>query len=144
MDQGRVADILPGRDGNEVKSFLQSHKEIQTVCRDRSGAYSAAVNEVIPSASQVADRFHLIKNLSDSVYQLIKAEYAHLVRPLKSRAVQSDVESATETETRDVPSKTNESPTSIKGAPSDYRKNCLMKLNLLLIRGLVLKRSPEG
>ncbi|MGV8137781.1 MAG: ISL3 family transposase [Mangrovibacterium sp.] len=139
MDQGRVVDILPGRDGNEVKSFLQSHKEIQSVCRDRSGAYSAAVNEVIPSARQVADRFHLIKNLSDSVYQLIKAEYVHLVRPLKSRAVQSDGEPVPETETREVSSKTNESPTSIKGAPSDYRKGVFDEVKSLINQGIGFK-----
>jgi len=122
MDQGRVLDLLPGRDGKEVKNFLQLHKEIQFVCRDRSSAYSAAVNEVIPSASQVTDRFHLIKNLSNSVYQLVKSEYTNLVKPLKSPPMQSDGRPDTGPKTGDASSKTTVNPILDKGAPSDFRK----------------------
>jgi len=36
MEHGRVVDLLSGRDGVEVKRFLKSHREVETVCRDRS------------------------------------------------------------------------------------------------------------
>jgi transposase len=139
MDQGRVVDLLPGRDGNEVKNFLQSHKEIRLVCRDRSGAYSAAVNEVIPSAIQVADRFHLIKNLSDSVYQLVKSEYSHLVRSLKSPSAQSDGKPATEPKTGDASSKTEVNQQQKKGAPSDFRKELFGEVKSLIDQGFGFK-----
>ncbi len=139
MDQGRVVDLLPGRDGKGVKKFLQSHKEIQLVCRDRSSAYSAAVNEVLPSARQVADRFHLVKNLSDSVYQLVKSEYTRLVKPLKSPSMQSDGRPATEPKTGDAPSKTTVQPTPAKGAPSDYRKELFAEVKSLIAQGLGFK-----
>jgi len=74
MDTGKVVDILSGRDGKELKQWLRAHPEIESVCRDRSSAYAAAVREVIPAARQVADRFHLLRNLSDAVYEVIRSE----------------------------------------------------------------------
>lgn len=138
MDQGRVVDLLPGRDGNEVKNFLQSHKEIRSVCRDRSGAYSAAVNEVIPSASQVADRFHLVKNLSESVYQLVKSEYAGLVKSYKSSLITAG-DSAIIKKEKEISVKTRQKQLHVKGSPSDYRKTIFNEVKFLLEKGFGFK-----
>ena len=83
MDTGKPIDILSGRDGKELKVWLKSHPEIQHICRDRSSAYSAAVSETIPTALQVADRFHLVKNLSESIFEIIRSEYSDIMNSLK-------------------------------------------------------------
>lgn len=85
MDKGKVIDLLSGRDGVEVKHFLEAHKEFEFVFWDRSSAYSAAVNEILPKAEQIADRFNLGKNLSDAVYEVIRAEYPKFVLLLRNR-----------------------------------------------------------
>lgn len=139
MDQGKVVDLLPGRDGNAVKKFLRSHKDIRLVCRDRSGAYSAAVNEVVPSASQVADRFHLVKNLSDSVYQLVKSEYTDLVRPLKTVTVQSDAGTTAEPKQGDISFQTDVNTQQEKGAPSAFRKELFSEVKSLIHQGVGFK-----
>ena len=41
--------------------------------RDRSCAYSSAINEVCPNAIQIADRFHLLMNLSDALDKYFKS-----------------------------------------------------------------------
>ncbi len=41
--------------------------EIDLVSRDRGGDYAAGVREGAPQATQVADRFHIFKNLTEAV-----------------------------------------------------------------------------
>jgi transposase len=38
------------------------------VSRDRSQTYADAIQQVLPEATQVADRWHLLKNASDALY----------------------------------------------------------------------------
>ena len=46
---------------------MQTHPEIDLVSRDRGGDYAAGAREGAPQARQVADRFHLYKNLTEAV-----------------------------------------------------------------------------
>ena len=59
--------ILQGRDGNTLKEWLSRNKHVKTVTRDRASAYSSAIQEILPDAMQVADRFHLHQNLLEAV-----------------------------------------------------------------------------
>lgn len=74
----RVIDILQGRDGNSLKEWLKNHSEIKVVTRDRASSFSKAVTDVLPNTVQIADRFHLYKNLSDCAYEVIRSEYRNL------------------------------------------------------------------
>lgn len=69
----RPVDVLEGRTGEMVKKWLAENKHIRSVTRDRSGAYSAALQEMLPDCIQVADRFHLYKNLTDTITSVINA-----------------------------------------------------------------------
>ena len=55
--------LLEGRDADTVKGWLNNHKKIKIVARDRASAYASAINEILPDCIQVADRFHLFENL---------------------------------------------------------------------------------
>ena len=55
--------LLDGRDAETLKEWLQEHKKIKIVARDRASAYATAINEILPECIQVADRFHLFENL---------------------------------------------------------------------------------
>lgn len=61
---GAMLALLNGRDGQELREWLEQHKKIERVSRDRATAYAAAITEVLPSCVQVADRYHLFANLS--------------------------------------------------------------------------------
>jgi transposase len=67
-------DILEGRDGNALKNWLKSNKQIKKVTRDRAGAYAKAISEVLPSAMQIADRFHLHQNLLTAIKEALRVE----------------------------------------------------------------------
>ena len=65
--------LLDGRNGKELKEWLKSHPKINTVARDRAGAYASAISEVLPDCLQVADRFHLLQNLIGYLNDIFKA-----------------------------------------------------------------------
>ena len=69
----RLLAMLEGRDGEPLKEWLKKHNRVRLVARDRDTAYASAVSEILPEAVQVADRFHLIKNMLDRVKDVINA-----------------------------------------------------------------------
>lgn len=71
LDSHRPIALLPGRDGEALREWLKRNKQVKLVTRDRAGDYAAAINEVLPHAVQVADRFHLYQNLLMAVKDAI-------------------------------------------------------------------------
>lgn len=59
--------VLEGRDKNTLKKWLEHNKHVKTVTRDRASAYASAIEETLPAAMQIADRFHLHQNLLEAV-----------------------------------------------------------------------------
>jgi transposase len=72
LEQGRVIDILEGRDGSALNAWLKAHPGVEVITRDRWSAFAAAANEGAPQAKQVADRWHLLKNLREAVEGLLE------------------------------------------------------------------------
>lgn len=66
--------LLDGREGEPLKKWLEHHKKIRLVARDRASAYAAAINAVLPDCVQVADRFHLLQNLLEHLKEIFKEE----------------------------------------------------------------------
>lgn len=73
METSRPIDLLSSRDSANLKEWLKKYPAVKIVSRDRSGAYSSAINEICPDAIQVADRFHLLMNLSDALDKYFKS-----------------------------------------------------------------------
>jgi transposase len=71
LERGRVIDLLPGRDGAALKVWLKEHPGVEVITRDRWAAYAQAAAEGAPQARQVADRWHLLKNLREAVERLL-------------------------------------------------------------------------
>lgn len=67
LETRRPVDLLPDRTSETLKAWLVQHPEIEIVSRDRSLVYAEAVRSSAPQARQVADRWHLLKNLGDLV-----------------------------------------------------------------------------
>jgi transposase len=67
----RIIDLLPDRTADGVAGRLARQSTIQFVTRDRAGAYAEAVRRAAPAAVQVADRFHVLKNLTDVVEKIL-------------------------------------------------------------------------
>jgi transposase len=71
LERGRVLDLVPGRDGEALKAWLKDHPGVEVITRDRWPAYAQASAEGAPQAQQIADRWHLLKNLREAVEQVL-------------------------------------------------------------------------
>ena len=81
LDLHRVADLLPDRSSESFSSWLQQYPGIATIARDRCGLYAEGARIGAPAAQQVADRFHLILNLSSAVERVFEERSRELVLP---------------------------------------------------------------
>jgi len=67
LETHQLIDLLPDREAESVKQWLTAHPEIEIVSRDRAGAYADGATQGAPQALQIADRWHICKNLGDAV-----------------------------------------------------------------------------
>lgn len=64
-------DLLDSRDAKDVTAWLKQHPGIEIISRDRAHDYIKAVNDGAPEAQQVADRWHLLKNLREAAETML-------------------------------------------------------------------------
>jgi transposase len=67
LERGCPVDLLEDRLAETVAAWLRAHPDVTVVARDRADAYASGVTQGAPHAVQVADRWHLLKNLREAV-----------------------------------------------------------------------------
>jgi transposase len=78
LEQHRPIDLLPESTEEVFSAWLAAHPGVEIISRDRGEAYAAGGKAGAPDAIHVADRWHLLKNLSDSVQKLMARHTAAL------------------------------------------------------------------
>ncbi len=81
LDRHKVVDLLPDRASESVAAWLTEHRSVEIVARDRSGLYADGAAIGAPQALQVADRFHLILNLSAAIERVLEERSRELILP---------------------------------------------------------------
>ena len=90
LERNRPLDLLPDRDAQTVEAWLKRHPGIEVVARDRAGAYAEGVRCGAPDAVQVADRWHLLRNLGDAVTRALD-RHGRDLRAAATAAQEADV-----------------------------------------------------
>ncbi len=88
-------DILPDREAATLEKWLKAHKGVQIISRDRGGPYAQGA----PEAQQIADRWHLLANLSEALKTFFHSKEAHL-----KALVEKPSEELSEKEEKPLPS----------------------------------------
>jgi len=86
----QVLDVLADRTAETSAAWMAAHPELELVSRDRGGDYAAAVRQAAPQVTQIADRFHLYKNLTEAV-ELALARCRSEIRKQGEKASRQEV-----------------------------------------------------
>jgi transposase len=71
LERHCVIDLLPDREAETLIAWLKRHSGIEVISRDRAPAYALGAGTGAPHAVQVADRFHLVKNMQEVLEKLM-------------------------------------------------------------------------
>lgn len=86
LESRKPIDVLPDRSVESVSAWFEKYPSIEIVSRDRSSEYAAAIKKGAPQALQVADLWHIGKNLAESVSTLLARCRAEIRRGLHVQA----------------------------------------------------------
>jgi transposase len=73
LERRQPVDILDGKQAEPLAQWLRDHPGVDILVRDRAEAYALAGHAGAPQALQVADRFHLARNVSDALTELLRS-----------------------------------------------------------------------
>lgn len=71
LERGIPIDLLPDRSVETVTAWFQHHPGVELISRDRASEYAVAASKGAPQAVQVADRWHVMKNLREALEVLL-------------------------------------------------------------------------
>jgi transposase len=78
LERRRVVDLLPNRAADTLAAWLAAHPGVSVVVRDRAGAYADGAARGAPDATQIADRWHLLRNGSDALRTVLDQHHRDL------------------------------------------------------------------
>jgi transposase len=78
LEQHRPVDLLPDRTAAALAAWLTAHPGVDIISRDRGGAYADGARQGAPHAVQVADRFHVVKNIGACFEQFLQRKRVDL------------------------------------------------------------------
>ncbi len=89
LEHHRAVDLLPERSADSVAAWLGACPDVTVIARDRSDLYADGASRGAPQARQIADRFHLMKNLGEALDRFLQHKRA-VIKQATTPATPSD------------------------------------------------------
>ena len=71
-EDGKPVDLLADRQAITLETWLKQHPGVQLISRDRAGEFARGAKQGAPEALQTADRFHVLRNLTEMVERVLQ------------------------------------------------------------------------
>jgi transposase len=149
LEQQQVVDLLPDRESASLANWLRDHPGVEIISRDRGGAYAEGARLGAPEAIQVADRWHLLKNLADALTVSYDAHQAllrqlHIVNEPSPDAPQAGQTEVTEAipatqSSSDAPSRPLSPQAQMRQRRRQHWEHCFAQVHSLLEQGMTKK-----
>jgi len=86
LERGKVIDLLPDRSAESTERWLRAHPGTEVISRDRASLYAQAATNAAPRAVQVADRWHLLHNMTEALTEAL-ARHHRLLNEVASAVI---------------------------------------------------------
>ncbi len=84
LDQHRLLDLLPHRSAASTAAWFSGRPEVAVISRDRAGVYADGARQGAPQAVQVADRWHLLHNLTEALQRVVTRHHGAVRQALSA------------------------------------------------------------
>ena len=98
LEKGKPIDLLSDREADTLAEWLKQHPGIEIISRDRATFYKDGATRGAPQAIQVADRWHIIKNIRQMLQKIFEANRRALTQAAQELETQEKEKAAEQTQ----------------------------------------------
>src|SRR5262245_33517442 len=78
LERRSTIDLLPDREASSLATWLKQNPGVKLISRDRAGAYADGARQGAPLAVQIADRWHMLANMTEAVERFLNTKHSCL------------------------------------------------------------------
>jgi transposase len=86
LETHQAVDLMPERSTESFQAWLEAHPDVEIISRDRGDCYIKGATLGAPNATQVADRWHLLRNLSEATERVVSRHHRAIKLAIKDFA----------------------------------------------------------
>lgn len=86
LERHAPIDLLEDATAESFAAWLEKHPTVEVVSRDRGTTFADGANRGAPQALQIADRWHLIKNMGETLEKVLARHHADVRRAMAPAA----------------------------------------------------------
>jgi transposase len=75
LERRQPVALLPDRTAEPLAQWLREHPGVEVIARDRASAYAEGARHGASAATQVADRFHVLQNLRETLDEVFTTHH---------------------------------------------------------------------
>src|SRR6266702_2327532 len=92
LERHAPIDVLEEASADSFAAWLKQHKSVKLITRDRAGTFADGAAKGAPKATQIADRWHLLRNLGAALEKVLARHHDSIKRAFSRQEEQPEPE----------------------------------------------------